>query len=89
MAKKKSKLSKKTRNTISGLMVGFASIFAVSTYMEIPWEELRSFLASTLLFFLVILVLAILCTTALKLLLKIKQKISARFGNSDQIKDKE
>lgn len=70
-------------------MVGFASIFAVSTYMEIPREELRSFLASTLLFFLVILVLAILCITALKLLLKINQKISAKFENSDQIKDKE
>jgi hypothetical protein len=89
LAKNKSKISKKTRNTISGLMVGLASIFAVSTYMEIPQEELRSFLASTLLFFLVILVLAILCITALKLLLKIKQKLNARFENSDQVNDKE
>ena len=70
-------------------MVGLASIFAVSTYMEIPQEELRSFLTSTLLFFLVILVLAILCIIALKFLLKIKQKLNARFENSDQVNDKE
>lgn len=89
MAKNKSKFSKKTRNTISGLMVGVASIFAVSTYMDIPQEDLRSFLVSTLLFFLVILVLAILSITVLKLLIKIKQKINPGTNDSDQPKDNE
>jgi multisubunit Na+/H+ antiporter MnhE subunit len=89
LAKNKSKFSKKTRNTISGLMVGVASIFAVSTYMDIPQEDLRSFLVSTLLFFLVILVLAILSITVLKLLFKIKQKINPGTDDSDQPKDNE
>jgi len=89
LTKNKSKLSKKTRNTISGLMVGLASIFAVSTYMEIPQEELRSFLVSTLLFFLVILVLAILSISALKFLMKIKQLIKSKSENSNQTKDRE
>jgi multisubunit Na+/H+ antiporter MnhE subunit len=89
LAKNKSKFSKKTRNTISGLMVGVASIFAVSTYMDIPQEDLRSFLVSTLLFFLVILVLAILSITVLKLLIKIKQKINPGTDDSDQPKDNE
>jgi hypothetical protein len=70
-------------------MVGLASIFAVSTYMEIPQEELRSFLVSTLLFFLVILVLAILSISALKFLMKIKQLIKSKSENSNQTKDRE
>lgn len=70
-------------------MVGVASIFAVSTYMDIPQEDLRSFLVSTLLFFLVILVLAILSITVLKLLIKIKQKINPGTNDSDQPKDNE
>ena len=75
-------------------MVGLASIFAVSTYMDIPREELSSFLVSTLLFFLVILVLAILSMTVLKFLIKIIKKFSARAedsnqANLDQTKDKE
>ena len=70
-------------------MVGVASIFAVSTYMDIPQEDLRSFLVSTLLFFLVILVLAILSITVLKLLIKIKQKINPGTDDSDQPKDNE
>lgn len=89
MTKKKLKLGKKTRNTISGLMVGLASIFAVSTYMEIPLEELRSFLLSTLLFFLTILVLALICTTVIKVLVKVAQKITSRDNKTDQPKDKE
>jgi len=84
LAKNKSKFSKKTRNTISGLMVGLASIFAVSTYMDIPREELSRFLVSTLLFYLVILVLAILSITILKFIIKIIKSISAKTENSNQ-----
>lgn len=67
-------------------MVGLASIFAVSTYMDIPQEELRSFLVSTLLFFLVILILAIISISVLKLLIVIKHKINPETGPSDQSK---
>lgn len=87
--KKKAKLSKKNRNTISGLLVGLASIYAISVYMEIPQEELRNFLTSTLLFFALILVLAILSISGIKLLSKLKQKLNTTKKESDHDKDRE
>ncbi|PCJ39494.1 MAG: hypothetical protein COA71_13630 [SAR86 cluster bacterium] len=87
MVKKKSRLSKKTRNTISGLLVGLASLYAVSIFMEIPQQELNSFLISTLLFFCLILVLAFLCITGIKLISKLKQKISKKIKKPDQTSD--
>lgn len=89
MVKKKAKLSKKNRNTISGLLVGLASLYAISVYMEISREELRNFLTSTLLFFALILVLAILAISGIKLLSKLKQKLSTTIGDSDHDKDSE
>lgn len=89
MIKKKAKLSKKNRNTISGLLVGLASLYAISVYMEISREELRNFLTSTLLFFALILVLAILAISGIKLLSKLKQKLSTPIEDSDHDKDSE
>jgi phage shock protein PspC (stress-responsive transcriptional regulator) len=89
LAKRKLKLSKKNRNTISGVMVGFASLYAISIYMDISRQELRSFLISTLLFFGVILVLAILCITAIKGLIKLNKKVSSKIEEKNQSKDKE
>jgi hypothetical protein len=89
LVKKKAKLSKKNRNTISGLLVGLASLYAISVYMEISREELRNFLTSTLLFFALILVLAILAISGIKLLSKLKQKLSTPIEDSDHDKDSE
>ena len=89
MVKKKAKLSKKNRNTISGLLVGLASLYAISVYMGISREELRNFLTSTLLFFALILVLAILAISGIKLLSKLKQKLSTPIEDSDHDKDSE
>jgi len=89
LIKKKAKLSKKNRNTISGLLVGLASLYAISVYMEISREELRNFLTSTLLFFALILVLAILAISGIKLLSKLKQKLSTPIEDSDHDKDSE
>ncbi len=75
MANKKRRLSKKNRNTISGLLVGLASLYAVSTYMEVPQQQLNTFLLGTLLFFVGILILASLAILILKLLGKAKNKI--------------
>lgn len=75
MATKKRRLSKKNRNTISGLLVGLASLYAVSTYMEVPQQQLNTFLLGTLLFFVGILILASLAILILKLLGKAKNKI--------------
>jgi len=89
LVKKKAKLSKKNRNTISGLLVGLASLYAISVYMEISREELRNFLTSTLLFFALISVLAILAISGIKLLSKLKQKLSTPIEDSDHDKDSE
>jgi len=89
LAKIKLKLGKKNRNTISGLLVGLASIFAVSTYMKIPGEELQGFLVATLLFFCMILLLAILGIIVIKLLTNLKNKISNKANEPDQVNDKE
>jgi len=89
LVKKKAKLSKKNRNTISGLLVGLASLYAISVYMEISREELRNLLTSTLLFFALILVLAILAISGIKLLSKLKQKLSTPIEDSDHDKDSE
>jgi uncharacterized membrane protein YuzA (DUF378 family) len=89
LVKKKAKLSKKNRNTISGLLVGLASLYAISVYMEISQEELRNFLTSTLLFFAFILVLAIIAISGVKLLSKLKQKLGTATEDSDHDKDSE
>ena len=84
MAKKRLKLSKKNRNTVSGMLVGSASLYAIIVYMEISREELRGFLMSTLLLFGMILVLAILCIASIKFVSKLKQKIIKKIEVADQ-----
>lgn len=66
MARKK--MSKKTRTIISGLLVGVASIFAVINFAEIPADEVQRFLVSTVIFFVGIIVLALLAVSMFKLL---------------------
>lgn len=44
------KMNKKTRNTLSGILVGVASVFAVINFADIPAEEVSSFVLTTLLF---------------------------------------
>jgi len=83
LTKKKRKLSKKNRNTISGLLVGVASLYAVSTYMEVPQQELNRFLLSTILFFVFILVLAGLAITILKLLGRARERIEDSIQEHD------
>ena len=89
MAKNKLKLSKKNRNTISGILVGFASLYAISIYMEISRQELRSFLMSTLLLFCVILVLALLCMIVIKVIIKLNKKVSSTIEKNNHSKDNE
>lgn len=75
MTKKKRRLSKKNRNTISGLLVGVASLYAVSTYMEVPQQELNRFLLTTIMFFVLIMILAGLAISVLKFLIRAKKSI--------------
>ena len=68
------KMNKKTRNTLSGILVGVASVFAVINFADIPAEEANSFVLTTLLFFVIIVVLALLAVTVFKLLAWVKRR---------------
>jgi hypothetical protein len=65
------KLSKKTRNIISGIMVGFASIYAVASYYKVPQSEINQIFLSTGLLVLGIMLLAITGIALVKGILKI------------------
>lgn len=80
MEKKKSKIGRKTRNTISGLLVGAASLFAVSTYMEVPGDEMTRFLLTSILFFVLIFALAGLAI----LIFKLPGILKRKFSNSEE-----
>ncbi len=69
------KMNKKTRNTLSGILVGVASVFAVINFADIPAEEVNSFVLTTLLFFVIIVVLALLAVTVFKLLAWVKRRV--------------
>ncbi len=62
------KMRKRTRNLISGMLVGIASIFAVINFADIPADEVQGFLVSTLLFFVGIFLLALFAVSCFKLL---------------------
>lgn len=53
------KYNRKNRAIVSGIMVGLASIYAVASYFNVEWAELNSFMLSTLLFFVTIVLLAV------------------------------
>ena len=62
------KINKKTRNVISGLLVGLASVFAIINFADIPADEVGSFLLSTAIFFLGIVLLAFIAVSFFKFL---------------------
>jgi len=62
------KMNKKTRNVISGVLVGIASLFAIINFSDMPAAEIKSFLLSTTIFFSAILLLALLAVCCFKLL---------------------
>ncbi len=68
-------MNKKTRNTLSGILVGVASVFAVINFADIPAEEVSSFVLTTLLFFALIVVLALLAVSVFKLLIWVKRQM--------------
>lgn len=70
------KMNKKTRNTISGILVGVASVFAVINFADIPADQIRFFILTTLLFFAVIVLLALLAVSAFKLLGWLKNRLA-------------
>ena len=80
-------MKSKTRNTISGVLVGLASLFAVSVFLEIPQNQINSFLLSTVLFFFFILILASLTILLFKLLGRAGKKISEKVHDKQHDQD--
>ncbi|MFT5321935.1 MAG: hypothetical protein ACI934_002097 [Pseudohongiellaceae bacterium] len=68
-------MNKKTRNVISGIMVSVAAIFAVINFADIPATDVRDFIFSTGIFFIGIVLLALLAVSLFKLLAWIKNTI--------------
>ena len=61
-------MNKKTRNVLSGLLVGLASVFAIINFADIPADEAGKFLLSTAIFFFSIVILAFVAVSFFKLL---------------------
>lgn len=80
------KMHKKTRNVISGLLVGFASVFAVINFVDMPADEVRDFIISTVLFFVIIVLLALLAVSTFKALGWLKGKLR---GSGDDGQDQD
>lgn len=83
--KKSRRISRKNRNIISGILVGLASIYALVVYFDIPRDDLNEFFFATLLFFLAILVLAIVSLSLLKGLAALKRALL----DKDKAQDKD
>lgn len=76
-------MNKKTRNVISGILVSIAAIFAVINFADIPASDVRDFIFSTAIFFIGIVLLALLAVTLFKLVVWIKNKAVNSFSNQD------
>jgi hypothetical protein len=61
------KMNKKTRNVLSGILVGIASLYAVINFADVPAIEVRNFIFSTALFILGIVLLALVTVSLIKL----------------------
>jgi hypothetical protein len=70
------KINKKTRNVISGILVSIASVYAVINFADIPAQEVRYFITTTLLFFSCIVILALIAVVAFKLLAWLKSRLA-------------
>jgi len=76
MAVKLKKMNRKTRNTFMGILVGIASIYAVINFADIPAEDIRNFIVTTLLFILAIVLLALFAVSVFKLLAFLKKRLT-------------
>jgi hypothetical protein len=70
------KMDKKTRNVLSGILVGIASLYAVINFADVSAIEVRNFIFSTALFILGIVLLALLAVSLIKLPGLLKNSLS-------------
>jgi len=78
------KMNKKTRNVISGILVSIAAIFAVINFADIPASDVGDFIFSTGIFFIGIVLLALIAVSLFKLLIWIKNTIVNSFSKAQE-----
>lgn len=62
------RLSKKTRNVISGFLVGAAALAAIAYFLELPGQLLLKHFLTSLVFVLLIMILAVIAIVVVKLI---------------------
>jgi hypothetical protein len=83
------KMNKKTRNVLSGILVSIASLFAVINFAELPAGEVGNFMFSTTVFFLGIVLLALVTVSLFKLLGMLRNSLNRKKDQSASIADPE
>lgn len=79
------KLSKKTRNVISASLVGLATLFLISYYLQLPGRLLLRYFLASLLFVFLIIVLAVLAIALIKLVSAGIKKLSGSHDDDDPL----
>ncbi len=79
----KKKMNKKTRNVVSGIMVSIAAIFAVISFTDIPASDVWNFVLSTVIFFIGIVLLALLAVSIFKLFAWLKNFLFKSEANDE------
>ncbi len=79
----KKKMNKKTRNVVSGILVSIAAIFAVINFADIPASDVQNFILSTAIFFIAIVLLALLAVSIFKFFGWLKNSLIKTEANDD------
>ena len=79
------KVSKKTRNVISALLVGLAALVLISYYLQLPGQLLLRYFLATLLFVCLIIVLAVFAIVLVKLISAGIKKLSGSYDDDDPL----
>jgi len=83
----KKKMNKKTRNVVSGILVSIAAIFAVINFADIPASDVQNFILSTAIFFIAIVLLALLAVSIFKFFVWLKNCLIKTDTNNDHYPD--
>lgn len=78
------RLSKKTRNVISGSLVGVAALAAIAYFLELPGQLLLRHFLLSLVFVLLVIILAVIAIVVVKLIDAGIRRLSERRSDNDQ-----
>lgn len=78
------RLSKKTRNVISGSLVGIAALAAIAYFLDLPGQLLLRHFLLSLVFVLLVIILAVVAIVVVKLIGAGIRRLSERQSEKDQ-----